>query len=92
LTPIYSAYYDTNLPPYAQISQVSGKSIREYADAIIECAKAMNVPFIDLCDLVNVNRFNYQQLLFDQTHPNLKGFTIISEIIENYTKSILSYI
>ena len=61
-----------------------GVTLRQYADAIIQCYKDFGIPCLDTYAELGVNQYNYTEWLADGVHPNVKGAELLGNKYANF--------
>lgn len=83
-TPIYRASSDPSDGMDGDINIVNGKTLREYAEAMVEVAKVNHIPYVDLYNECMINKYNYTQYLNEEgIFPTDLGHSMIAEKIQD---------
>ncbi|MBR3333740.1 MAG: SGNH/GDSL hydrolase family protein [Clostridia bacterium] len=64
----------------------SGKTLREFCDALVQTANYYEVPVLDLNRVLGWNRYNVRRFCSDGLHPTASGARWLSAIISNEIK------
>lgn len=72
----------------SDIYPINTRYLLDYVNAIIACAKANHVPFLDLYSGCVVNKYNYSTFLSDGLHPNIAGHSMLCDKIHSFACSI----
>lgn len=69
------------------VNTTSGLKLHDVCDAIIETAKEFNVPCKDMYYGCNINQYNKELYMGDDTHPNANGYALMGEKIAKFINS-----
>ena len=89
---VFTPIYRFNLGGSGQDSDTyvnteSGLKLHDVCDAIIETAKEFNVPCKDMYYGCNINQYNKELYMGDDTHPNANGYALMGEKIAKFINS-----
>lgn len=89
---VFTPIYRFNLQGSGQDSDTyvnteSGLKLHDVCDAIIETAKEFNVPCKDMYYGCNINHYNKELYMGDDTHPNANGYALMGEKIAKFINS-----
>lgn len=80
---VNSAAHIFLIAQYAFIDAATNQYYYKYMDAIRYVSKKYGIPMIDLYSECGINQHNKGIYLYDGTHPNDKGYTLIGRCIRN---------
>ena len=69
------------------VNTTSGLKLHEVCEAITDTAKEFNVPCKDMFYSCNINQYNKELYMGDDTHPNANGYTLMGEKIAKFINS-----
>ena len=69
----------------------NGISIRQFCDAIRDCCDFYSVMCFDINIRVNINEYNYTQVLADMTHPNSIGARMMTNAIIANINNVVNF-
>ena len=69
------------------VNTESGLKLHDVCDAIIETAKEFNVPCKDMYYSCNINQYNKDLYMGDDTHPNANGYALMGKKIAKFINS-----
>ena len=89
---VFTPIYRFNLLGSGQDSDTyvnteSGLKLHDVCDVIIETAKEFNVPCKDMYYGCNINHYNKELYMGDDTHPNVNGYALMGEKIAKFINS-----
>ena len=89
---VFTPIYRFNLGGSGQDSDTyvnteSGLKLHDVCDAIIETAKEFNIPCKDMYYGCNINQYNKELYMGDDTHPNANGYALMGEKIAKFINS-----
>lgn len=89
---VFTPIYRFNLGGSGQdsdtyVNTASGLKLHDVCDAIIETAKEFNVPCKDMYYGCNINQYNKELYMGDDTHPNANGYALMGEKIAKFINS-----
>ena len=89
---VFTPIYRFNLGGSGQdsdtyVNTASGLKLHDVCDAIIETAKEFNVPCKDMYYSCNINKYNKELYMGDDTHPNANGYALMGEKIAKFINS-----
>lgn len=79
VTPMYRYFTDTSTDSDTQ--QYGGKYLYEFGNALIECARDMKLPSVDMYHISGVSATTKDYYLEDGTHPSQAGRKNIGQIL-----------
>ena len=89
---VFTPIYRFNLGGSGQdsdtyVNTASGLKLHDVCDAIIETAKEFNIPCKDMYYCCNINQYNKELYMGDDTHPNANGYALMGEKIAKFINS-----
>ena len=89
---VFTPIYRFNLNGSGQdsdtyVNPTSGLKLHEVCEAIIDTAKEFNVPCKDMYYSCNINQYNKDLYMGDDTHPNANGYALMGEKIAKFINS-----
>ena len=87
-TPIYRFNLnDSGEDSDTYVNTTSGLKLHEVCEAIIDTAEEFNVPCKDMYYGCNINQYNKDLYMGDDTHPNANGYALMGEKIAKFINS-----
>lgn len=89
---VFTPIYRFNLNGSGQdsdtyVNTTSGLKLHEVCEAITDTAKEFNVPCKDMYYSCNINQYNKDLYMGDDTHPNANGYALMGEKIAKFINS-----
>ncbi len=89
---VFTPIYRFNLNGSGQdsdtyVNTTSGLKLHEVCEAITDTAKEFNVPYKDMYYSCNINQYNKDLYMGDDTHPNANGYALMGEKIAKFINS-----
>lgn len=89
---VFTPIYRFNLNGSGQdsdtyVNTTSGLKLHEVCEAITDTAKQFNVPCKDMYYSCNINQYNKELYMGDDTHPNANGYALMGEKIAKFINS-----
>jgi len=90
ISPIYRFEVDIDgltILNYAETFNVNSLNIFEYSNGILDIAKDFNLPRVDMCKNLGINKYNCVYYFknnsntYDGTHPNINGKRLMGKLI-----------
>jgi hypothetical protein len=101
VTPTFRNYYGSNANKignaYTTVTNLSGHTLGDYCDAIVEIGKYYNIPVLDMRLNSPINQFNYASMLTEESggvagrylHPLNATYAILYGKIASWLDSVL---
>lgn len=89
---VFTPIYRFNLGGSGQdsdtyVNKESGLKLHDVCESIIDVAKEFNVPCKDMYYGCNINQYNKELYMGDDTHPNANGYALMGEKIAKFINS-----